>query len=59
MQYSMVMVKVDSNAILVEPFKNCTSNKLERAYLVLLDHIKRLPGSYQRNTSQTMNAQTA
>ena len=34
MQYIMVMVKVDSNAIFVEPIKTCTSNELERSYLV-------------------------
>ena len=40
MQYIIVMVKVDSNAILVEPFKNRTSNELKRAYLVLLNRVK-------------------
>ena len=36
----MVMVEVDSNAILVEPIKSQASNVLQRAYLVLLDHGK-------------------
>ena len=36
----MVMVKVDSNAILVEPIKNQTSNELERTYLVVLNRVK-------------------
>ena len=40
MQYIMVMVEVDSNVILVEPIKNCTSNELECVYFVLLNCIK-------------------
>ena len=54
MQY--IMVKVDSNAILVEPIKNRTSDKLERAYLVLLNHIKAagiVPKKHVLDNSQT------
>ena len=40
MQYIMVMVEVNSNPILVETIKNRKSNKLQRPYHVLLDHIK-------------------
>ena len=37
----MVMVELDSNAILVEAIKNRTAEKMKAAYLVLLARIKR------------------
>jgi hypothetical protein len=36
-QYTMVLAKVDSNAILVEPMKNRTAGEMVRAYQVLID----------------------
>ncbi len=35
-KYIMVMVEIDSNAILVEPMKNCKDDKMIRAYNALL-----------------------
>ncbi len=35
----MVLTKVDSNAILVEPMKNRTAGEMIRAYQVLIDQI--------------------
>jgi hypothetical protein len=37
----MVMVKIDINAILVEPMKNCKDAKMIRAYNALLLQLKR------------------
>ncbi len=36
----MVMVEIDSNAILVEPMKNCKDAKMIRAYNALLLQLK-------------------
>ena len=36
----MVMVEIDSSAILVEPIKNRTAEEMARAYLRLLSHVK-------------------
>jgi hypothetical protein len=36
-QYIMVLIKLDSNAILVEAMKNRTASKMIRAYQTLLD----------------------
>ena len=36
----MVMVKVDSNAILVEPMSSRKDAKMQQAYLALLQRIK-------------------
>ena len=38
--YLMVMVKVDSNAILVEPMKSRKDNEMQRAYLALIKRVK-------------------
>ena len=38
-QYIMVLVDVDSNAILVEPLRNRTSGELCRAYQKLIDRL--------------------
>ena len=35
----MVLIKLDSNAILVEAMKNCTSGEILRTYLVLIDRL--------------------
>ena len=40
-KYIMVMVEVDSNAILVAPMKNRTDAEMQRVYLQLLSRIKR------------------
>ncbi len=37
----MVMVEINSNAILVEPIKNCMDAKMIRAYKALLLQLKR------------------
>jgi hypothetical protein len=37
--YIMVMVEIDSSAILVEPIKNRTDSELTRAYSSLMDHL--------------------
>ena len=34
------MVKIDSNAIVVEPMKSKTTNKIQRTYLTLLAKLK-------------------
>ena len=39
-RYIMVMVEVDSNAILVEPMKSRRDSKMQRAYLALLQRVK-------------------
>jgi hypothetical protein len=39
-QYIMVLSHPDSNAILQEAMKNCTSGKMNQAYQVLLDQLK-------------------
>ena len=39
-KYIMVMVEVDSNAILEEPMKSRHDNKMQRAYLALLKRVK-------------------
>ena len=39
-QYIMVLVKMDGNAILVEPFKNQTSGELVKTYQILVDRLK-------------------
>jgi hypothetical protein len=39
-QYVMVLVEIDSSAILVESMKNCTSVKMIRAYQHLIDRLK-------------------
>jgi len=39
-QYQMIMVHVDSNAVLAEPMKNRTDGEMTRAYLCLLDRLK-------------------
>jgi hypothetical protein len=36
-QYIMVLTEIDSNAMLVEPMKNCTSGEMIRAYQALID----------------------
>jgi hypothetical protein len=36
-QYIMVLIKIDSNAILVEAMKNCTTGEMIQAYQVLVD----------------------
>ncbi len=38
-QYIMVLAKVDSDAILVEPMKNRTAGEMVRAYQVLIDRL--------------------
>ena len=38
----MVMVKIDSNAILVEPMKSCTDAEMIRTYDVLLHRLKQV-----------------
>jgi len=38
-QYIMIMVKIDSSAILVEPLKNRKDAKLTRAYTTLMTHL--------------------
>ena len=38
-QYIMVLADSDSDAILVEPMKNCTSSKMICAYQALLDRL--------------------
>ena len=35
----MVLIEIDSNAILVEALKNCTTGEMIRAYQVLVDHL--------------------
>ena len=35
-KYIMVMVEIDSNAILVEPIKNCKDEELMRAYRTMI-----------------------
>jgi hypothetical protein len=41
-QYVMVLVHIDSNAILQEAMKNRTSGKMIRAYQVLIDQLRRV-----------------
>jgi hypothetical protein len=36
-QYIMVLIKLDSNAILVEAMKNCTAGEMIHAYQTLVD----------------------
>ena len=38
--YIMVMVEIDSNAILVEPMKSRRDCEMQRAYLTLLNRLK-------------------
>ncbi len=38
-QYIMVLTKIDSDAILIEPMKNRTAGELMRAYQVLIDQL--------------------
>ncbi len=38
-QYIMVLTKIDSNAILIEPMKNRTAGEMIRAYQVLIDQL--------------------
>ena len=38
--YIMVMVEIDSNAILVEPMKNRSDAQMQRTYLALLKRLK-------------------
>ncbi len=38
-QYIMVLIKIDSNAILVEAMKNCTAVEMIQAYQVLVEHL--------------------
>ena len=40
-KYLMVMVEIDSNAILVEPLKSRTDLELERAYIAMMLRLKR------------------
>ena len=40
-KYIMVMVHIDSNAVLAEPIRNRTSGEMIRAYLALIARIKR------------------
>mmetsp|Transcript_9146 Transcript_9146/g.14106 ORF Transcript_9146/g.14106 Transcript_9146/m.14106 type:complete len:92 (+) Transcript_9146:165-440(+) len=37
----MVMLEIDSNAILVEPMKSKTDAEMQRAYLTLIGRLKR------------------
>ena len=39
-KYIMVMVEIDSNAILVKPMKSCKDAEIIRAYDVLLNQLK-------------------
>jgi hypothetical protein len=39
-KYIMVMVEIDSNAILVEPMKSCKDDEMIRAYNALLLRLK-------------------
>ena len=39
-KYIMVMVEIDSNAILVEPFKNRTDAELTREYQIMMLQLK-------------------
>ena len=39
-QYIMVLIKLDSNAILVEAMQNRTSGEMIRAYQTLVDRLK-------------------
>jgi hypothetical protein len=39
-QYIMVLTKIDSDAILVEPMKNRTAGKMIRAYQTLIDRLR-------------------
>jgi hypothetical protein len=36
-QYIMVLIKIDSNTILVEAMKNCSAREMIRAYLILVN----------------------
>lgn len=38
--YIMAMIKIDSNAIIVEPMKNKINKEMKRAYLALLARLK-------------------
>jgi hypothetical protein len=38
-QYIMVLIEIDSNAILVEAMKNRTTGEMIRAYQVLVNHL--------------------
>ena len=40
MQYIMVLVELDSNAILVEAMRNRTSGEMVQAYQILVDRLK-------------------
>jgi hypothetical protein len=40
-KYIMVMVEIDSNAILVEPMKSCKDEEIIQAYNALLLQLKR------------------
>ena len=40
-QYIMVMIHIDSNHIFVEPLKSRTSAEMQRAYLVLINRVKK------------------
>ena len=54
-QYIMVLIDVDSDAILVEPTKNRTSGKMIQAYQTLID--RSVPPAASPNfTSWTTNA---
>ena len=39
-QYVMVLTHIDSNTILQEAMKNCTSGEMRRAYQVLIDRLR-------------------
>jgi hypothetical protein len=41
-QYIMVLTHINSNAILQEAMKNCTSGEMIRAYQVLIDQLRRV-----------------
>ena len=44
--YIMVLIEINSNAILVKAMKNCTTGEMIRAYQVLVDRLNR---SYSKN----------
>ena len=51
----MVMAKVDSDVILVEPMKNRTAGEMIRAYQALVNRLN-LAGIFPSCTSSTTNA---
>ena len=54
-QYIMVLINVDSDAILVEPMKNRTSGEMILAYQTLIDRLRTV-GSIPKLLVWTMNA---